>query len=209
MPLLRISIAERGFTENDLELAAAVLASGGLGIMPTDTVYGLVALAENADAVARLFDIKGRPADKPLPIQVAKVEDADRLTYADAPEARRLMEAFWPGPITLVMKLRPGPRLPHQDPESLGIRIPDCAFCLALIERAGFLVVPSANFSGEPAPVSLDGVSGDLQRLAGFVVDGGACPVGLESTVVDLTSGLEILREGAIPEVEVSSVARG
>jgi L-threonylcarbamoyladenylate synthase len=192
-----------GFSSGDVERAAEILLEGGVGIIPTDTVYGLAALAAHEGAVGRLLDIKNRPAGKPLPVHISNVADADKLTFADEPDAAALMEKFWPGPLTLVLRRRSGVHLPFQRRESLGLRIPDNPFCRRLIKKAGFLVVPSANFSGDPPPASPDEVADGIMGLADFIVDGGTCGGGLESTVVDLTGGLEVLREGAISAGEI------
>lgn len=207
MELIRVEMP--GFAPGQVELACAFLEKGAVGVMPTDTVYGLVALAEQSGAVARIFELKGREASKPLPVLVADRKDAEALVFADRPDARRLMEAFWPGPLTLVMRRRPGVELPFQDPGTLGLRMPDCPFCLAVIERAGFIVAPSANLSGEPPPTCFDDVDQELLRSVGFALDGGACAGGVQSTVVGLTGEIEVLREGAIPAKTVLAVAFG
>jgi L-threonylcarbamoyladenylate synthase len=206
--MFRVEIEKAGFSSSDVERAAEILVSGGVGIIPTDTVYGLAALAVNEGAVERLLEIKERPAGKPPPVQISKVADADRLAFADEPDAIALMEKFWPGPLTLVLRRREGIDLPFQERESLALRMPDSAFCLELIETAGFLVVPSANRSGEPPPVSVEEVAREIVGLADFIVDGGACRGGVESTVVDLTGGLRVLREGAITRKEIVRTLR-
>ena len=207
MELIRLEAP--AFETGQVERACALLERGAVGVMPTDTVYGLVALAGNRSAVARVFEIKGRPASKPVPVLVAGVEDASELTFAGGVKARRLMEAFWPGPLTLVLKSRPGVALPFQDPASLALRVPDCPFCIAVIERAGFVVAPSANQSGKPPPSRFGEADPELLGMVEFAVDGGTCPGGTESTVVGLTGGIEIIREGAIKRDAILAVALG
>lgn len=183
------------------------MAEGAVGIMPTDTVYGLVASGADAGAVARVYEVKGRPASKPLPLLIAGREDAQLLTFAESPEALRLMDAFWPGPLTLVLKRRPGFALAAQDPDTLGLRMPDCPMCLALIQRSGFVVAPSANRSGGVPPSSFEGVEPEMMRAVDFAVDAGRCPGGTESTVVRLNGEPEVLREGAIPRSVIMAAA--
>ena len=202
-PMFRMKIEQAGFSSGDVERVAQILASGGVGIIPTDTVYGLAALAAHDGAVRRLLEIKGRPAGKPPPVQISNVADADRLTFAGEPDAVALMEKFWPGPLTLVLRRREGIDLPFQESESLGLRMPDNDFCLRLIDAAGFLAVPSANRSGEPPPASAEEVAREIVGLADFIVDGGVCGGGVESTVVDLTGELQVLREGAVTREEI------
>ena len=199
-----------GFTPDDVARAAAVLSEGGVGLIPTDTVYGLAALATHKAAVARVLDMKGRPADKPLPVQVASMRVANILAEADGPAAVTLAERFWPGALTLVLPRRTGPaaHLPSQPEESIGLRIPDDMFCVALIEHAGYLVVPSANPTGAPAPETLEQVSPEMIEAVDFVVNGGACQGGVESTVVDLTGNARVLREGAIPAADIMRALR-
>src|SRR5450830_1912433 len=130
-PMFRVKIEKAGFSSSDVERAAEILVSGGVGIIPTDTVYGLAALAVNEGAVERLLEIKERPAGKPPPVQISKVADADRLAFADEPDAIALMEKFWPGPLTLVLRRREGIDFPFQERENLALRM-DSAFCLEL-----------------------------------------------------------------------------
>jgi L-threonylcarbamoyladenylate synthase len=207
--LKRIDIMA-GFTPEDVERAAALLRDGGIGVVPTDTVYGLVALATHEGAVARILEMKGREAGKPLPVQVASIREANILARADGPAAVTLADRFWPGALTLVLPRRTGPaaHLPSQPEESIGIRIPDDMFCVALIEHASYLVAPSANPAGAPAPETLDAVAPEIMEAVDFAVNGGACPHGVESTVVDLTAGVRVLREGAIAASEIMDALR-
>ncbi len=198
-----------GFIPEDVRLVAGILSGGGVGVIPTDTVYGLAALATDAGAVGRLSKIKERPADRPMPVQVASTREAGMLAVLDRP-ASALAERFWPGPLTMVLPRRAGagPKLPLQPEESIGLRIPDHDFCVSLIEHAGYLVVPSANPRGAAAPTSVAELAPELLEQIDFVVDGGTCPNGVESTVVDLTGGeVLVLREGAIPAEEIIRAA--
>ena len=205
--MLEVTIGPAGVDDRDVERVAVILLRGGVGILPTDTVYGLVARAGDRGAVERLVELKGRSPDKPFPVHVSTPEEANRLTVADKPPATRLMDAFWPGPLTLVMERRPGVDMEFQPRETLGIRMPDHLFCLEVIGRAGFLVVPSANPAGGPPPVEPGDIPAVITNSVDFFVDGGACPVGVASTVVDVTGGLRVLREGSISEKQILTVA--
>jgi L-threonylcarbamoyladenylate synthase len=199
-----IQTGQEFFSEKDVSACAAALRRGEVVIVPTDTVYGVAALATDEKAVERVLRIKDRAPDKPLPVQVASIADAQKLGETGTPEAAALMEEFWPGALTIVMPRRHGMDLPFQGGTSIGIRMPASRFCLAVIEAAGFLVVPSANPPGEPAPTSVDQIAPRIIDAVDLVVDAGACPGGVESTVVDVTSGLEVLREGAIPSASIA-----
>lgn len=194
-----------GFEPADVERVAAMLLEGAVGIIPTDTVYGIAALATDRGAVERVLGLKERPVDKPLPVHVATMREANMLAEADGPEASALAERFWPGPLTMVLRRRPhAATLPFQDEATIGLRIPDEMFCLSLIEHAGYLVVPSANPPEAAPPVTLTDVSEALLESVDFVVNAGACPCGVESTVVDLTAGTRVLRQGAVPAAEIT-----
>lgn len=207
--MLRIRIEEGAFSPEDVERAAAELASGGVGVIPTDTVYGIAALASNEAAVGRVLRIKERPPGKPLPVQVASLQDANAIGIADSPAVAALAGRFWPGPLTIVMERRPGVELPFQDPATIGVRVPASPLCIALIEKAGRLVVPSANAPGRPAPVTPSLIPAELLEAVDFLVDAGRCPLGVESTVVDVTGGVRVVREGAIPGRDVDQAAGG
>lgn len=191
--------------------AAAVLRAGGLVAFPTETVYGLGANALDGQAVLRIFTAKGRPADNPLIVHVAAAEEAAALTAGPLPAtAVLLMEAFWPGPLTLVL-----PGAGKVAPEvsaglsSVALRMPDHPVALALIRAAGTPVAaPSANTSGRPSPTTAGHVKEDLDGLIEVVLDGGTCGLGLESTVLDLTGETPvILRPGAVTPEDIARVA--
>ncbi len=181
--------------------AAAALRDGALVAFPTETVYGLGADALSADAVARIFEAKGRPADNPLIVHVASVDDLAPLVAEVTPLARALLEAFAPGPLTLV--LRRSDRVPDVVTAGLptvAVRVPSHPVARALIRLAGVPVAaPSANRSGRPSPTRAEHVREDLDGCIAWIVDGGPCDVGLESTVVDATGDVPvILRPGAV-----------
>lgn len=206
--MLTVKLGAGGYERDDLERAAEILEAGGVGILPTDTVYGLCARADSETGVKRVFEIKERDIAKPLPILISEFEQARELAIVDAPEAVSLMREYWPGPLTLVLRRRPdAPRLAYQGEKSIALRIPDSPFCLALIDLAGCLVGTSANLSGDPSPVSFEGVSQAILGMVDFAVEAGACRLGLDSTVVDATGKPRILREGALLREDVERVA--
>jgi L-threonylcarbamoyladenylate synthase len=196
----------------DATLTAAVecLKRGALVAFPTDTLYGLAVDAGNEQAVVRLFQAKRRPPGTPLPILIASVEQAATLTTGMPALALKLGYLFWPGPLTIVLARSPAfqsSALAGSD--SVALRVPDHAVPLALIRAFGQPITgTSANRSGEPAPRTADEVVEQLDREIDVLIDGGPCPLGIESTVVDLRGDHpRILREGAIRRQELESAA--
>jgi L-threonylcarbamoyladenylate synthase len=194
---------------DEVGLAAALdaLRRGELVGLPTETVYGLAAVLE-PDAIARIFAVKGRPADNPLIVHVADVaalhSDIGRLT----PLARRLAEVFWPGPLTLVLPAGPQlPRVVTGGLDTVAVRVPDHPVATALLRGlAAPVAAPSANRSGRPSPTTAQHVADEFGAEVGIVLDGGASIVGLESTVVDARGDEPvILREGAITREHLRS----
>lgn len=192
----------------DIEKAAGVLRAGGLVAMPTETVYGLAANVEDTAAVARVFQVKGRPPSHPLIVHVAGAEQLDDWV-ADVPDTARLLaERFWPGPLTLV--LRRGPRVPLEATgglETVAVRVPDHPVALALLSTfGGAVAAPSANRFGSVSPTTADHVRAELGDAVDFVLDGGPCQVGVESTIVDATSETpSILRPGGVTREELEA----
>ncbi len=185
--------------------AAALLRAGEVVAFPTETVYGLGADATNPEAVRRIFAAKGRPSDNPLIVHVASVAQiAPLVTHMDD-RARLLMRTFWPGPLTLV--LPKSERVPMEVSAGLhtvGIRLPAHPVAQALIRAAGVpIAAPSANRSGKPSPTTAAHVLEDMDGRIPMVLDGGACDVGVESTVLDITGDVPVvLRPGGItPEM--------
>ena len=189
------------YHESDIPEAAAALKRGELVAFPTETVYGLGADATNVTAVGKVYAAKGRPSDNPLIVTVA---DADMVgQYATiTPLAAKLMQAFWPGPLTIILNILPG-RLSMKVTgglETAAFRNPDNALTRKLIATAGVPIVgPSANTSGKPSPTTADHVLHDLDGKIAGVLDDGPTQVGVESAIIDLTvTPPAILRPGAI-----------
>ena len=191
--------------------AVAVLKSGGLVVYPSDTVYGLAAAASDERAAARAFVVKGRDVEKALSLLLADAADLEHLCAEVPLLARVLADRYWPGPLTLVLR-----RSPDFHSAALGggdtvaVRVPDHPFLRELIRALGEPITgTSANRSGRPACRSAQETERELGDAVELIIDGGPSGIGPESTVVDLTSGLPlILREGAIPRVEVERLGR-
>jgi len=199
-----------GAIEASVTAAAAALRRGGVIVYPTETLYGLGALAGDAGAVARLAEAKGRPDGKPMPILAADLAQLERVAVL-GPLARRLGEAFWPGPLTLVVEAAAGLPAPVLGGgRTVGVRITSHPVAAALCRAAGGpLVATSANLAGRPAVASLDLLDPLLRARADALVDAGPTPGGPPSTVVAVEGGrLLLLRAGAIA-VEAIEVAAG
>jgi L-threonylcarbamoyladenylate synthase len=184
--------------------------AGGLVIFPTDTVYGLGARADHGDPVRRIFAVKGRPTALALPVLVGSVEGARRVADWSL-AAQRLAEAFWPGPLTMVVPARAGlSPLVTAGRGTVGIRMPDHAALLGWLEACDFpLAATSANRSGEPTAARAEDLPSELQEAVDLLLDGGACPGGVASTVVDLTSSPpHLLRRGPLSEQDILDTLR-
>lgn len=190
----------------ELDDAVRILRAGGLVAFPTETVYGLGAHAANPAAVRRIFAAKGRPADHPLIVHLAHEEQVSRWAREFPPQARRLAQAFWPGPLTLILK-----RAAHVIDEvtggqdTVGLRIPSHPMARALLTAFGDgVAAPSANRFGRISPTTAAHVQEELQGKVDMILDGGPCPVGIESTIVDLSSGKAVLlRPGHVSRAQL------
>lgn len=182
-----------------VERAAKALLGGGLVVVPTETVYGLAALASDPDATRALFDRKGRGADVPVAVLCADAEQAMALTQAAPPLAHDLAARHWPGPLTLVLPRRRGLGWVLGEPtDTIGLRCPDHDLIRALAARVGPIATTSANRHGLPTPASAAEAADQLLGAVDLVVDGGAL-TGTPSTVVDLTGDApRVLRRGAV-----------
>ena len=177
--------------------SAHILKSGGLVILPTETVYGVAANMLNQKAVERLYEIKKRPKDKPFSIHISKKERVEDFSRAIPVSAYKLMDKFWPGPLTLILKAA--------KEGTVGLRMPDNEIALKVISLVGDpLVLPSANFSGNPAPLDFNQAMKDLDGLVDFAIDAGEARLGLESSIVDLSNDKpNFLRIGAIKKEDL------
>ncbi len=195
-----VRVDPKQIKEDYIHEAARILKSGGLVIIPTETVYGIAANILNQKAVDRLYEIKKRPKDKPFSIHIAKKEKVEAFAGAIPVSAYKLMDKFWPGPLTMILK---GIKEP-----TVGLRMPDNEIALRVIaEACDPIICPSANLFGEPAPVNFEEAIKDLAGSVDFAIDAGWTKLGLESSIVDLTKDrFEILRIGAIKKEDIEAV---
>lgn len=189
--------------------AAELLRAGELVAMPTETVYGLGADALNPDAVAKIFAAKGRPVDHPLIVHLPDAEQLPRWASRIPREALALARAFWPGPLTLILKRDAGvPDVVTGGQDTVGLRVPDHPVALALLRAFDSgVAAPSANRFGRISPTTAAHVVEELGDAVAMVLDGGPCEVGIESTILDLSrSAPEILRPGALTAEDIARV---
>ena len=184
-----------------IDRAAKIILAGGLVVIPTETVYGLAADSRNPAALKKLSEIKRRPANKPFSLLIEKRERLEALAKNIPMAAYKLMDKFWPGPMTLILEAKDG--------GTIGLRMPDHQVTLQIIAAADTaLACPSANISGEEAPREISAAMKELDGLVELAIDAGAASLGVESIVVDLTvKPLRILRPGAIKKEEIEMVA--
>ncbi|MBQ4640644.1 MAG: threonylcarbamoyl-AMP synthase [Clostridia bacterium] len=189
--------------------ASAFLQQGELVAFPTETVYGLGADALNEKAVAAIFTAKGRPGDNPLIVHVADKSQLAPLCHV-TPMAEKLMDAFWPGPLTILLMKKPSvPDVTTASLPSVAVRCPDHPVALALLKESRVPVAaPSANRSGRPSPTTAQHVYEDMNGRIAMILEGGNCRVGVESTVLDMTKDVPcILRPGAVTREMIAAVA--
>lgn len=181
--------------------ASDIIRDGGLVAFPTETVYGLGANALDKEAAIKIYKAKGRPSDNPLIVHIAKMSDIDRLVLEIPEKAQLLMNAFWPGPLTLVFKK--SELIPNETTgglDTVAIRMPACESALKLIEQAGVpIAAPSANLSGRPSPTSVEHVKEDMFGRIDCIIDGKESGLGIESTIIDVTEEMPcLLRPGYV-----------
>ncbi len=194
---------------NDVSRAAALLRAGELVAFPTETVYGLGADARNPLAIAKIFAAKGRPVDHPLIVHLPDASHLERWAI-DIPEvARKLAAAFWPGPLTLILKRHPSvPDAVTGGQDTVGLRVPNHPLALQLLrEFDGGVAAPSANRFGHVSPTTAAHVREELGDAVAMIIDGGACAVGIESTILDLSGGEpRILRPGMLDAAAIGAI---
>lgn len=192
-----------------IKKAANIIANGGLVAIPTETVYGLGANGLDEAAVAQIFQVKGRPQDNPLILHIAGPEEIEKYCHHIPQSAYDLAEAFWPGPLTMVLPAKSVvPLRTTGGLSTVALRCPDHEAALAVIKAAGVpIAAPSANISGKPSTTTADHVYYDHNGKIPLILDGGACRVGVESTIVDLTGQRpRLLRPGGIGPEELIGV---
>jgi L-threonylcarbamoyladenylate synthase len=195
-------------TDQDIAKAADILRAGGLVAFPTETVYGLGADASNRSAVRRLFEVKGRPADHPVIVHIVGAQDLPRWAREVPVAARSLAAHFWPGPLTLVLRRAAGvPDEVTGGQDTVGLRAPAHPVAQALLEALGSgIAAPSANRFGRLSPTTAQHVREELGERVDLILDGGPCEVGIESTILDLSSDVPaLLRPGHIAAEEIEA----
>jgi L-threonylcarbamoyladenylate synthase len=186
--------------------ALGILNHGGLVAFPTDTVYGVGALAFDGTAVESIYAAKDRPIEKAIPILIADESDMEKVGMTIPDIAHKLASRFWPGPLTVLVPKKPSLPESVSATETVGVRIPDHAVALALLRAAGPMAVTSANISGQTSPSTAEEVFAQLGGRIPLIIDGGRTPGGVPSTLVDCTGGeINILRQGPITLDELLS----
>ena len=186
-----------------IEKAGDILKKGGLVAFPTETVYGLGADALNEEAAQKIYAAKGRPSDNPLIVHIADMEALDRITKEVPEAAQKAAEAFWPGPLTMILKKsREVPKGTTGGLDTVAVRMPDHEIAREIIRAGGgYIAAPSANTSGRPSPTEVGHVASDMEGRIDMIIDGGAVEIGVESTILDMTvMPPMILRPGAVTE---------
>ncbi|MBQ7765860.1 MAG: threonylcarbamoyl-AMP synthase [Lachnospiraceae bacterium] len=201
MRTLVITQDENRIDEQEIARAGKIILNGGLVAFPTETVYGLGGDGLNPDSARKIYEAKGRPSDNPLIVHIYRMEDLEILVKEIPESARKLAEAFWPGPLTMILPkddLVPDETTGGLD--TVAVRMPSHKVALAFIKAAGgFVAAPSANLSGKPSPTLAKYVLEDMDGRIDMIIDGGDIAIGLESTIVDLTGDVPmILRPGYI-----------
>lgn len=205
-------ISVDNFMDNpkDYQQAVDILESGEIVAFPTETVYGLGAIATDEQAVRKIFEAKGRPSDNPLIVHIGHKEDVAKYVTGISADAAKLMDAFWPGPLTLVFEKKANVVASNVTPgvETVGIRMPDHPVALRLLRKLNQpLAAPSANRSGKPSPTKASHVEKDLQGIIPLILDGGSTGVGVESTVLDMTTTPPIiLRPGGATQEMIEAI---
>lgn len=195
--------------KSDIAKAAAIIREGGLVAFPTETVYGLGADALSEKAVADIYAAKGRPSDNPMIVHISRASDMGRLTPVLSADIVKLIENFWPGPLTIVVKKKlEVPDRTTGGLDTVAVRMPDSKVALELISMADTpIAAPSANISGRPSPTRARDVIADMDGRIDAVIEGEDCRVGIESTVVDMTGDVPtILRPGIITAENIEAV---
>jgi L-threonylcarbamoyladenylate synthase len=187
--------------------AIEILSNGGLVAFPTDTVYGLGALAFDGKAVESIYLAKDRPIEKAIPVLIGDDSDLEKISDDITDVVRRLASRFWPGPLTVIIPKKPTLPESVSATGTVGVRIPDHPVARELLRTAGPMAVTSANISGQPSPSTAQEVFDQLNGRIELILDGGRTPGGIPSTLVDCTKGeIEVLREGPISLEQILSV---
>lgn len=204
-----ITINADNIDSSSMEEAGKLIAEGQLVAFPTETVYGLGGDALRPEASAKIYEAKGRPSDNPLIVHIAEFQDLERVAKTVPQDAKLLADAFWPGPLTIIVKK--GDAVPYATTggmDTVAVRMPNHPIALELIRKSGCLIAaPSANTSGRPSPTEALHVKEDLDGKIAMILDGGPVGIGIESTIIDLTEDIPmVLRPGYITPAMLSEV---
>ena len=210
--IAKYSNQKEKINENELKQAAEEIKKGNLVLFPTETVYGIGANALEENAVRKIFIAKGRAADNPLIVHVANIQMVEGIVEQITPLEKKLIETFWPGPLTIVFKRKNNRIIPNvvtANLDTVGIRMPSNKIAKRLIELAGVpIAAPSANISGKPSGTKVADIIEELQEKVDYILDGGFSDIGLESTVIKVEENqITILRPGKITKEQLEEVA--
>lgn len=198
-------------TDENIELACSLLKQGEVVAIPTETVYGLAGDSRNSDAIKKIFEAKGRPADNPLIVHIANINMLKDIAKVVPDDAKKLAEAFWPGPLTIIMQKSDNIcDLTTAGLDSVGVRMPSNEIARKIIEQSGIVfAAPSANISGKPSPTNAADVFTDMNERIPLIIDGGDSEAGVESTVVSVLEDTPIiLRPGVITKEQMENVLK-
>lgn len=196
-----VSVSSENIDMKAIEEAGQIIKNGGLVAFPTETVYGLGGDGLNPESSRKIYAAKGRPSDNPLIIHIYRIEDLEKIVKNVPEKAKKVIDAFWPGPLTMIFEKKDCvPRETTGGLDTVAVRFPIHETALKFIEAAGgFVAAPSANLSGRPSPTLAKYVCEDLDGRVDMIIDGGNIPIGVESTIVDMTSEIPmILRPGYV-----------
>lgn len=209
MKTIMQTINPESFQDEELQEACKILQQGGLVAFPTETVYGLGGDALRPEASAKIYEAKGRPSDNPLIVHIADMEALEDVAQNIPEAAYKLARHFWPGPLTMIFsKKEKVPKSTTGGLDTVAVRMPSHPIARALIRESGvYIAAPSANTSGRPSPTKAEHVQEDLDGRIDMIIDGGAVGIGLESTIVDMSTGIPtILRPGYITKEMLEKV---
>lgn len=209
MKTIMQTINPESFQDEELQEACKILQQGGLVAFPTETVYGLGGDALRPEASAKIYEAKGRPSDNPLIVHIADMEALEDVAQNIPEAAYKLAWHFWPGPLTMIFsKKEKVPKSTTGGLDTVAVRMPSHPIARALIRESGvYIAAPSANTSGRPSPTKAEHVQEDLDGRIDMIIDGGAVGIGLESTIVDMSTGIPtILRPGYITKEMLEEV---
>ena len=193
-----------------ISTACALIQAGGIIAFPTDTVYGIGVSAFQKEAIDKIYQVKDRSTLKAIPILLGDAEISGQITPALSPAAQILAEAFWPGPLTLILPLLPSLPDNLSPSETIGLRVPDHPFAQALLRETGPLAATSANLSGQPSALNADEVLAQLGSRVDLILDGGTSPGGEASTVLDCAAETpHVLREGPLAWADIQAALAG